>query len=96
MHVFSDDDIDYACWVANNPNGFVLNVRRNPNAKYTVLHRAACHLITRPREVGVYTGRGYRKVAETNLDELRGYTRSLGRVDGSFSNACGRCGPLNR
>lgn len=96
MHAFSDNDIDYACWVANKPDGFVLNVRRNPSANYTLLHRGACHSIARPREVGAYTGRGYRKVAANTVDELRGYTRSLGRVDGSFSNACGPCGPLNR
>ena len=94
MHEFLDDDEGYACWIKNNPDGFVLNVRRNPGSSYTVLHRAVCQFIARPRDDGAYTGRGYRKVVAGKVDELRRYTRSLGRVDGSFSSACGHCDPL--
>ena len=96
MHEFSDDDKGYTRWVADNPDGFVLNVRRNPSASYTVLHRSVCHSITRPRDDGTYTGRGYRKIVADTVDELRRYTRLLGRADGSFSSACAHCAPLHR
>lgn len=95
MHEFSDDDEGYACWINDNPDGFVLNVRHNPGASYTVLHRAICQSIARRRENGAYTARGYRKVVAGTVEELRRYTRSLGRTDGSFSSACGHCGPLD-
>ena len=95
MHEFSDDDDGYARWITNNSDGFVLNVQRNPGASYTVLHRAACHSIARPRDDGAYTGRGYRKVTADTVNELRRYTRSLGRGDGSFSRECGHCSPLD-
>lgn len=91
---FSDDDDGYMHWLRNNPNGFVLNVRQNPGASYTVLHRATCQFIAKPRDDGAYTARSYRKVVAGSIDELRSYTRSLGRVDGSFSGACGHCHPL--
>jgi len=94
MHEFSDDDDAYICWLKAHPVGYVLNVQRNPGASYAVLHRAACQTIARPRDDGAYTARGYRKVAAGTVDELRRYTRSLGRADGSFSSACGHCTPL--
>jgi hypothetical protein len=94
VHEFADDDRGYVCWVRDNPSGFVLNVRRNPGPNYTVLHRATCQTIARPRDDGSYTGRGYLKVVAGSVDELRRFTRSLGRADGSFSGACGHCDPL--
>ena len=94
MPEFLDDDDRYLRWVSDNPTGFVLNVRRNPGANYTVLHRATCGSVTRPRDEGAYTARGYRKVTADTVEELRRYTRSLGRADGSFSGACGHCDPL--
>lgn len=95
MHEFADDDDGYARWIKDNPTGFVLNVRRNPGPSYTVLHRAACQTVARPRDEGAYTGRGYRKVVGGTVAELRRYTLSLGRADGSFSGACGHCDPLD-
>ena len=59
---FSDDDDGYLGWLRENPTGFVLNVRNNPGANYTVLHRATCQTIACPRDDGAYTARGYRKV----------------------------------
>lgn len=94
MHEFMDDDDGYAVWLKDHPSGFVLNVRRNPGAGYTVLHRAFCQTIAKPRDDGAYTGRGYRKVVANAVDELRSYTRSLGRTDGSFSAVCSKCDPL--
>lgn len=94
MQEFSDDDDGYARWIGDNPTGFVLNVRRNPGASYAMLHRATCQTIARSRDDGAYTGRGYRKVASGSVTDLRHYTRSLGRADGSFSGVCGLCDPF--
>jgi hypothetical protein len=91
---FSDDDDGYLYWLRDNPTGFVLNVRCKPGANYTVLHRATCQSIARPRDDGAYTARGYRKIVAGSVQELSRYTRSLGRADGSFSGACGHCSPL--
>jgi len=94
MHEFANDDQGYGRWISVNPNGFVLNVRSNPGPNYTVLHRADCRTIARTRDEGAYTGRGYHKVVGDTVDELRRYTRNLGRADGSFSGVCGHCNPL--
>lgn len=94
MQELSDDDDGYIGWLKNNPDGFVLNVQRNPSARYTVLHRARCWTISTMREDGAYTARGYCKVVAVSVDELRSYTRSLGRADGSFSHVCGHCKPV--
>jgi len=94
MHEFANDDQGYRRWISDNPNGFVLNVRCNPGPNYAVLHRAACQTIARSRDDGAYTGRGYHKVVGDTVNELRRYTRSLGRADGSFSGACGHCDPF--
>ncbi len=40
-HFFNDDD-SYLCWLAHNPDGFVVNSNRVPVGSYLVLHRASC------------------------------------------------------
>lgn len=94
MQQFSNDDAAYLRWLSENPAGYVLNVQRVANPSYTVLHRATCRSISLGRDAGAYTDRGYRKVAARDLNELRAFSRSLGREDGSFSHACGMCSPL--
>lgn len=94
MVEFHDDDAGYMDWLAGHPSGFVVNVRANAGPGYVVLHRASCRHIAAARDDRAYTGRGYRKVVANNLNELRDYSRSLGRWDGSFSRACSHCAPL--
>ena len=94
MREFSDDDMAYVSWITHHPDGFVLNTRTAPSPSYTILHRATCHTISQRRSDGAYTTRGYRKVAAQTIDELRGFNRSLGRSDGSFSSVCGHCNPV--
>jgi hypothetical protein len=95
MREFSNDDKGYIRWVTDNPDGFVLNINRIPRSSYTVLHHATCNFISKDRDDGAYTGGDYRKVVSRNLDELRAFTRSLGRADGSFSKVCGHCNPIS-
>lgn len=94
MREFSDDDEGYLGWLADHADGFVVNVERVPRPSYAILHRATCITISSMREDGAYTGRGYRKVVASDIDELRAFARSIGRFDGSFSKSCGHCVPL--
>lgn len=93
MEKFTDDDAGYLRWIGNHPAGFVVNIERGERPGYAVLHRANCSSISRDREEGAYTERGYKKVASDDLNSLRAYVKSIGRADGSFSKQCGLCQP---
>ena len=94
MIEFLDDDVGYLSWIATNPDGFVLNVRRVADPAYVVLHRARCGSISTDKRVpGAYTERDYRKVCATNLTELQLAAKREGRSHGSFSKRCGLCHP---
>ena len=70
---FVDDDQRYLKWVADNPDGYVLNVLRSLNANLAKLHKATCWTISRTGG-GPWTGE-YIKVGSTSLAELRGWTK---------------------
>ena len=94
MIEFHNDDEGYLSWIAINPDGLVLNVRRMADPDYVVLHRARCGSIsTDKREPGAYTTRGYRKVCAASVAELQLAAKREGRGDGSFSKRCGLCRP---
>jgi len=40
--VFRDDDEGFFDWLADNPEGFMVNTERKPNKNYLVLHRPQC------------------------------------------------------
>ena len=44
--LFEDNDAIYQDWLLNNPNGWVLNVRRNLTPSYMVLYSAPCTSVT--------------------------------------------------
>lgn len=94
MHKFTDDDAGYLRWIADHPEGFVLNIERGERPGYAVLHRATCSSISRDRDDGAYSGRSYCKVVSDDLNALRAYAKSIGRADGSFSKHCGVCQPV--
>lgn len=94
MNRFAKDDSAYFAWLAENPAGFVLNVRKTADPDYVVLHRAICPSISSTAvDRGAYTGRGYRKWCASQADALRAAAKLEGRPDGSFSNRCGMCKP---
>lgn len=49
---FDGADGAYFAWLARNPHGYVVNVRRRCSPDYVVLHRASCGLISNPRDEG--------------------------------------------
>ena len=42
---FVNDDDGYLRWLAQNPDGFVVNSNRVPVGSYLILHRASCKWI---------------------------------------------------
>lgn len=94
MKKFEYDDSGYLSWLASHPDGYVLNVRADPDPDYVVLHRAGCWQISTPRpSAEAYTGNSYRKWCAGIVEELRSAAKREGRVDGSFSKRCGLCRP---
>ena len=98
MAIEFTNDNSYLYWIANHPEGYVLNMRKNKSPGYMVLHKATCYSITNlNRKAGAkeggFTEHDYLKVGAENVGDLRAWTRSNGRPDGSFSNECSFCKP---
>jgi hypothetical protein len=94
MIEFVADDLSYLAWVAAHPDGYVLNVRRSPDPRYVILHRADCTSISNETHApGAYTGRSYRKICASSEAELHAGAKGEGRSDGTFSKRCGHCCP---
>jgi hypothetical protein len=97
----SGGDTKYLEWLADHPDGYVLNRRKGKSDGYFVLHRADCPLIgtytlkARPR--GGFTERGYIKICADSEAALQAYIREDyvrdedGRPNGTFSGKCRRC-----
>lgn len=93
---FSGGDEMYQDWLEANPDGYVLNLRRDKNPVYMVLHKATCKRISKYNQTsrpGGFTQRSYIKVCSTGLNTLREWIRDNGRPNGSFSNECSSCKP---
>jgi len=91
-----ENDADYQRWLADHPNGFVLNTTRTHSLGYMVLHRASCPHISvasHESEPGGFTERQYAKVGAADIESLRDWAASHGRPDRSFSNECSHCKP---
>ena len=94
IHIFRNDESGYFDWIMKNPDGYVVNVRKNRTPKYMVFHTATCYGITTYNEIskpGGFTERSFVKVCANDIDELRDWVRANGRRDGSFSKECSLC-----
>lgn len=58
MRHFVDDDVAYLDWLADHPEGFVLNTGRNPSAAYLMLHRTSCGTIRGDAGPRIHVHRG--------------------------------------
>ena len=91
---FKNDETGYFKWLLANPNGYVLNVRSDPDSQYVVLHRARCGMISSTkRSTGAYTSKSFRKWCGESIEELRSAAKREGRQDGTFSKCCKLCQP---
>jgi hypothetical protein len=68
MQRFVDDDARYLGWIAQNPDGFVLNTERKPTPTYLVLHRATCRTIGGTPARGDRWTTAYQKVCGTRSE----------------------------
>jgi len=89
-------DTEYYRWLADHPNGFVVNTTHSPQPRYMMLHRALCRHISEPhRETspGGFTERRNTKICAEDIESLRAWAAQHGRPDGSFTHECSSCTP---
>lgn len=85
---FMDDNPGYLRWLDEHPNGYVLNIGKDPRADDQVLHRARCGAA---RGTGRdWTGGMYMKLCSTRQEPLDAW--SVRRVD-IKPNRCRLCKP---
>jgi hypothetical protein len=87
------DDSEFLIWAEAHPDDYVINIRREFDPNYVVLHRASCGtLIGAHHAPGALTTRGYRKVGATDRNAL---LRWIATKKGSdrFSKECRLCQP---
>jgi len=71
---FQDDDEAYRAWIADHPNGFVLNTFREPKPTYLILHRADCGSISSGR-ISDYTTGKYIKICSVDENDIERWGR---------------------
>lgn len=78
MQHFVRDDPGYMHWLAQHPDGFVLNTYSTPSASYLKLHRATCASISRlQRNATTFTRSEYSKLCGDRA-ELEQHAHHLG------------------
>lgn len=78
MQHFVRDDVGYMRWLAQHPNGFVINTYSSPSAAYLKLHRATCASISRlQRNATTFTCGEYSKLCGDRI-ELEQQAQRLG------------------
>ena len=92
---FLDSEQNYLDWLANHPNGYVLNALSPPAEKYLVLHTAQCKSISSAKKgahPAGFTGNSYFKVCADEVTHLRDWCQTHGFND--FSSYCHHCQPV--
>jgi 5-methylcytosine-specific restriction protein A len=95
---FDGDGQNYLSWVAENPDGYVVNTGRSTNTKYSMIHRAGCSHITSMSgfKPGAYTDRNWIKVASHDINELQTwFTENYSQFPGEFK-VCSSCKPMSK
>src|SRR5208337_3911502 len=86
---FVNDDDGYLLWLAQNPDGFVVNSNRVPVSSYLILHRASCKWINTSTRTN-WTTTGYIKTCSNDLTALTEWAER--EVGGSLKH-CQSCQP---
>ncbi len=91
-HEFRDDDAGYLTWLADHPDGYVINIGRGHSAAEAKVHHAGCWTINgkNPRG-GVWTG-PYVKVCAEHLVDLEQWAADQ---VGQSLPPCGTCRPVH-
>ncbi len=74
---FSNRDEDYAKWLTEHPNGFVVNSGTPPTATYLVLHRSKCTQID-GSDGKTTTSHQYSKTCSDSIGDLMTWADQLG------------------
>ena len=83
----AEEEADYLSWLAANPDGYVVNATRPPNARYSILHRSDCRTINGTPPTGSGWTNSYQKVCGTRA-ELEKWSREEA---GGETAPCGTC-----
>jgi hypothetical protein len=84
---FMDDDKGYIAWLADHPEGCVLNCGRPPQPSYLMLHKATCGTIS--GKPGRRWTVAYQKVCAETFKEIEAWTRPIGSPSGCrFCKPC--------
>jgi len=71
IEAFQNNDVGYLTWLAENQDGYVINIQHNLNPSNARLHRAGCRTISGvPARGKIWTGGPYIKVCSVDLDAL--------------------------
>ena len=93
--LISEDDQRYLQWLRDNVSGFVVNIRKEFDPDYVVLHRANCKTINSypnmDKDPGGFTERLYRKVCGDSVSDLADYLKEYTDRSPPFSKACSVC-----
>jgi hypothetical protein len=72
----SHDDSRYERWLADHPDGYVLNAHQHPTSRYVNAHRASCpHITQLPTGYTTWTAGSYLKVVADTIEEIDDWTR---------------------
>ncbi len=89
MQHFVRDDSGYMRWLAQHPDGYVINTYSTPSASYLKLHRATCASISRLQaNATTFTGGEYSKLCGDRA-ELQRYAQRLGGAAQPCPNCLG-------
>ena len=90
---FRDDDDGYLAWIANHPDGYVINIVRGHTPAGARMHRATCWTVSRPGlRGGAWTEGQYVKICADQLADLEHWAATVGPgpIEG-----CGTCSPAS-
>lgn len=97
VNLFEDDDAGHLWWIAEHPDGYVVNIRRRLDPGYVVLHRANCFSIERyptmRENPGGFTERAYRKLCAMTISEIEADLARRWGAREPFSKICSLCAP---
>jgi hypothetical protein len=86
---FEDADPAYPDWLADHPDGFVLDTYVRPSAGRLVLHRAGCPRVSRPLAPRNGKAARFGKACADTPAELRAWAAEQ---VGAEPRSCGLCG----
>ncbi|MBT3368241.1 MAG: hypothetical protein HN416_13895 [Nitrospina sp.] len=89
--IFQNNEKGYISWINKHKSGFVLNIGKDNNPEYRVLHSASCGSIIayhEGKEDDMHTGRGYIKICAKTLKEINEWVKNYGGATKPKSHRC--------